>query len=105
MTHCLDETNNLDGHVVHQSGEPPAPPEWVVRVQEDLHFPWKTVAVLANAPPPDLEAPFLVGVMRDKERWAQIVQSVHFFESALDDRAAAKRTVAASLSQTYECNE
>ena len=39
------------------TGEPPAPPESFVRVQEDLHFAWKTVAVLASAPPPDLEAP------------------------------------------------
>ena len=60
---------------------------------------WKTVAVLASAPPPDLEAPFWVGVMRDKERWAQIVKSVHFFESALDNRAAMKRTIAAALRQ------
>ena len=52
-----------------RTGEPPAPPEWFVRVQEDLHFAWKTVALLASAPPPDLEAPFWVGVMRDKERW------------------------------------
>ena len=43
---------------------------------------WKTVAVLASAPQPDLESPFWVGVMRDKERWAEIVKSVHFFESA-----------------------
>ena len=42
-----------------QSGEPPAPPAWVLRVQEDLRFAWKTVALLASAPPPDLEAPFL----------------------------------------------
>ena len=39
-------------------GEPPVPPEWLVRVLEDLQFAWKTVAVLASAPPPDLEAPF-----------------------------------------------
>ena len=37
-----------------RTGEPPAPPEWFVRVQEDLHFAWKTVAVLAGVPPPDL---------------------------------------------------
>ena len=37
--------------------------------------------------------------MRDKERWAQIVKSVHFFESALDNRAAMMRTVAATLSK------
>ena len=47
----------------------------------------------------DLEAPFWVGVMRDKERWVQKVKSVHFFESALDNRAAMKRTVAATLSK------
>ena len=41
-----------------QSSEPHATPEWVLRVQEDLHFAWKTVALLASAPPPDLEAPF-----------------------------------------------
>ena len=41
--------------------------------------------------------PFWVGVMRDKERWAQIVKSVHFFESALDNRAAMKSTTAARL--------
>ena len=69
-------------------------------VQEDLHFAWKTVAVLASAPPPDLEAPFWVGVTRDKERYAQIVNSVHFSESALDNRAAMKRTLAATLSKT-----
>ena len=28
-----------------RTGEPPAPPEWFVRVQEDLHSAWKTVAV------------------------------------------------------------
>ena len=39
-------------------GEALAPPEWFVRVQEDLHFAWKTVAFLASAPPPDLEALF-----------------------------------------------
>ena len=72
---------------------------------EDLHFAWKTVALLASAPPPNLEAPFWIGVMRDKGRWAQVVKSVHFFESALDGRAAAKRTVAATLSKTHECNE
>ena len=83
-----------------RTGEPPSPPEWFVRVQEDLRFAWKTVAVLASLPPPDLEAPFWVGVMRDKERWAQIVKSVHFIESALDNnRAAMKRTVAATLSK------
>ena len=71
-----------------------------MRVQEDLHFSWKTVAVRASAPPPDLEAPFWVGEMRDKERWVQIVKSVRFFESALEFRAAAKRTVAATLSTT-----
>ena len=87
-----------------RSGEPLAPPEWFVRVQEDLHFAWKTVAVLASAPPPDLEAPFWVGVVRDKERWAQIVKSVHFFESALDFRAAMKGTVAATLSKTCVCS-
>ena len=43
--------------------------------------------------------------MRDKERWAQVVKCVHFFESALDDRAAAKRTVASTFSETHECNE
>ena len=43
-----------------------------MRVQDDLHFSWKTVAVLASAPPPDLEASFWVGEMRDKERQAQI---------------------------------
>ena len=85
-------------------GEPPVPPEWLVRVLEDLQFAWKTVAVLASAPPPDLEAPFWVGVMRDKERWAQIVKSVHFFESALDNRAAMKRTIAAALSKACECS-
>ena len=42
--------------------------------------------------------------MRDKERWAQIVKSVHFFESALDDRAAMKRTVAATLSKACVCS-
>ena len=36
----------------------PAPPDWVLRVQEDLRFAWKTVALLASAVPPDLEAPF-----------------------------------------------
>ena len=41
--------------------------------------------------------------MRDKERWAQIVKSVHFFESALDNRAAMKRTVAAMLSKACVC--
>ena len=82
-----------------RTGEPPAPPEWFVRVQEDLHFAWKTVAVPASAPPPDLEAPLWVGVMRDKERWAQIVKFAHFFESALDNRAAMKRTTAATLSK------
>ena len=61
-----------------RTGEPPAPPEWFVRVQEDLHFAWKTVALLASAPPPDLEAPFWVGVMRDKERWAQTVKICAF---------------------------
>ena len=30
---------------------------------------------------------------------------MHFFESALDDGAAAKRTVAATLTKTHECNE
>ena len=87
-----------------QSGEPPAPPEWFLRVQEDLRFVWKTVALLTSAPPPDLEASFWIHVMRDKSRWAQVVKSAHFFESALDDRAAAKRTVAATLSKTHECN-
>ena len=86
-----------------RTGEPPASPEWVVRVQEDLHLAWKTVAVLASAPPPDLEDPFWVGVMRDKERWTQIVKSVHFFESVLDDRAATKRAVAATLSKASVC--
>ena len=85
-------------------GEPPVPPEWLVRVREDLHYAWKTVAILASAPPPDLEAPFWVGVMKDSERWAQIVKSVHFFESALDNRAAMKRTIAAALSKSCECN-
>ena len=42
--------------------------------------------------------------MRDKERWAQIVKSVHFFESALDNRAAMKRTIAAALSKACECS-
>ena len=42
--------------------------------------------------------------MRDKERWAQIVKSVHFFESALDNRAAMKRTVAATLSKACVCS-
>ena len=56
-----------------------------------------------GAPPPDLEAPFWVGVMRDKERWAQMVKSVQFFESALDNRAAMKRTVAATLSKACVC--
>ena len=88
----------------NRTGEPLAPPEWLVRVQEDLHFAWKTVALPASAPPPDLEAPFWVGVMRDKERWAQIVKSVHFFESALDNRAAMKRTVAATLSKACVCS-
>ena len=87
------------------SGEPPAPSEWFLRVQEDLRFAWKTVALPASAPPPDLEAPLWITVMRDKARWAQVVKSLHFFESALDDRAAAKRTVAATLSKTHECNE
>ena len=32
-----------------------------MRVQEDLHFVWKTVAVFASAPPPDLEVPSLLG--------------------------------------------
>ena len=82
-----------------QSGEPPAPPEWFLRVQEDLRFAWKTVALVASAPPPDLEASFWIGVMRDKGRCSQVLKSVHFFESALDDRAAAKRTVAATLVQ------
>ena len=53
----------------------------------------------------DLEAPFWVGVMRDKERWPRMVKSVHFFESVLDNRAALKRTVAATLSKTCVCNE
>ena len=70
----------------------------------DLRFAWETVALLASAPPPDLEAPFWIDVMRDKGRWAQVVKSVHFSESALDDGAAAKRTVAATLSKTHECN-
>ena len=83
--------------------EPPAPPEWLVR-EEDLHFAWNTVALPASAPPPDLEAPFWVGVMRDKERWAQIVKSVHFFESALDNRLAMKSTVAATLSKACVCS-
>ena len=43
------------------------------------------VALLASAPPPDLEAPFLIGVMRDRSRLAQVVKSVRFFMSALDD--------------------
>ena len=86
-----------------RTGEPPAPPEWLVRVQEDLRFAWKTVALLASAPPPDLEARIWIGVMRDKQRWAQIVKSVHFFESALDNRAARKRTVAATLSKACVC--
>ena len=85
-------------------GEPPVPPEWFVRVQEDLQYAWKTVAILTSAPPPDLEAPFWVGVMKDNERWAQIVKSVHFFESALDNRAAMKRTIAAALSKSCECS-
>ena len=55
------------------------------------------MAVLASAPPPDLEASFWVGVMRDKERWAQIVKSVQFFESALDNRAAMKRTACSDV--------
>ena len=64
-----------------------------------------TVALFASAPHPlDLEAPFCNDVMRDKGRWAKVVKSVHFFESALDDRAAAKRTVAATLSKTHDCN-
>ena len=62
------------------------------------------MAVLASAPPPDLEAPFWVGVMRDKERWAQVVKSLHLFESALDNRAAVKRTVAATLSKACVCS-
>ena len=37
--------------------------------------------------------------------WSQIVKIVHFFVSALDDRAAAKRTVGAKLSKTHECTE
>ena len=41
-----------------RTGETLAPPEWLVSVQEDLHFAWKTVALPASAPPPDLEAPF-----------------------------------------------
>ena len=40
-----------------QRGE--SPPEWFLRVQEDLRFAWKAAALLASAPPPDLEAPFL----------------------------------------------
>ena len=88
-----------------QSGEPPALPEWVLRVQEDLHFAWKTVALFASAPLPDLKAPLWIGVLRDKGRWAQRVKSVHFFEPARDDRAAVKWTVAATLSKTHECNE
>ena len=30
---------------------------------------------------------------------------MHFFESAVDGRAAAKRTAAATWSKTHECNE
>ena len=85
-----------------RTGEPPALPEWLVRVQEDLHFAWKTVAFLSSAPPPDLEAPFWVGVMWDKERWTQTVKSAHFFESALDNRAAMKRTAATRSSLLSE---
>ena len=59
----------------------------------------KTEALLASAPP-DLKAPFCIGVMSDKERWAQIVKSVHFSESAMDNRTAMKRTVAVTLSKT-----
>ena len=75
-----------------QSGEPPAPPEWFLRVQEDMHFAWKTMALLASAPPPDLEAPSLIGVIREEGKMGT-------------DRAAAKRTDAATLSKTHECNE
>ena len=88
-----------------RTGEPPTPPEWVVRVQEDLHYAWETVALLSSAPPPDMEDPFGVGVMRDKVRWTQIVKSVHIFESILDDRAAAKRAVAATLCKASVCRE
>ena len=88
-----------------QSGEPPAHPVWFLSVQEDLRFAWKTVALLASAPPPDLEAPCWIDVMKDLGQWTHAVKSVHFFKSALDDRAAAKRAVVATLSKTHECNE
>ena len=38
----------------------------------------------------------------DKERWAQMVKSVHFFESAVDNRAAMKS--AATLSKACVCS-
>ena len=63
-THCSDETDNFGGHAVRSDWGAACPSQWLVRVQVDLHFVWKTVAVLASAPPPDLEAPFWVGVMR-----------------------------------------
>ena len=83
----MDTTDDLLALLCVQSGEPPATPEsflWFLRVQEDLRFAWETVALLASAAPPDLEAPFWIDVMRDKG-WAQVVKSVHLLESALDD--------------------
>ena len=69
-------------------------------MQEDLHFAWKTVALLASAPPPDLEAPFWIGVMWDKGRWAQISKIyMHFFESALDDRAGSEEDGCSNVKQ------
>ena len=68
----------------------------------------KTLALLPGAPPPDLESPLWVGIMIDEERWSQIVTTVHFFESALDDREAAKRTLAATMGKTHqrpECHD
>ena len=43
-------------------------------------------------------------VQMSGKRWAQVVESVHFFESALDDRAAMSRTVAATLSKACVCS-
>ena len=61
-----------------QSSEPPAPPEWVLKEQADLHFAWKPVALLASAPLPDLEAPFWIVVMSDRGPFAPPVKSVDF---------------------------
>ena len=80
------------------------PLECLLRVQEDLRCAWNNRGIARErTTPPDLEAPFCGDVMRDKGRWAQVVKSVHFFESALDDRFSAKRTVAATLSKTHDC--